>query len=190
MRLLILGGAAAGDSLAEALTAQGVAAVRCDDGRQSDLAPAVPADAIVIVVGAPGAARAARALANMSDADWTAAFEQPLRQARIHLQMADRLLTHGGRVILVASTGGMAGIAGDVAGGAVEEGARALAKSVALAWQPRGITLLFTAFAAGSLDSSSELHAVVAPTIHMLLSAGPAFRGSTVIADGGVLLAP
>lgn len=198
MSLLILGGDAAGDALAEALTAQGGTVVRRTVDRRADLTPeallansgAMAPTAVVILVGAAGSGQGPRPLASLSDADWTAAFDRPLREARVHLQAAERLLTTGGRVIMVASTGGMAGTAGDVAGCAVEEGARALAKSVALAWQPRGITLAFTAFAAGALESSDGVRTIVAPTLRMLLGAVPAFSGSTVIADGGVLLAP
>jgi hypothetical protein len=181
MTLLILGGDATGDALARALAAQGTDAVR-DGDRPAML------DAVVILVAT---ASDARPLAGMSDADWSASFEVPLRQVRLHLQEAGQRLAAGGRVILLASTGGMAGVADDVAGCAVEEGARALAKSVALAWQPRGITLVFAAFAAGALaPSSGAIAAVVAPTVRMLLTAPPELGGSTVIADGAVLLAP
>lgn len=179
MKLLILGGAAVGDALARALAAPGIAATR-----DHDPAP----DAVVILVGTTPDPRP---LASMNEADWSASFDVPLRQLRLHLQDAGSLLADGGRVLLLASTGGMAGVAGDVAGCAVEEGARALAKSVAPAWQPRGITLSFAAFAAGTLAApGGGIETVVAPAVRLLLAAPPAFNGSTVIADGGALLAP
>lgn len=177
MTLLILGGESAGDRLAAAL-----GAVR----DRSDRASPAPA-AVVILVGAP---RAPQPLAGMGDDDWAAAFDAPLRQLRVELQAAGQLLPAGGRVILVASTGGMAGVAGDVAGCAVKEGARALAKSVALAWQPRGISLSFAAFAADALSGPTGVETIVAPTVRTLLAAPPELTGSTVIADGAVLLAP
>lgn len=177
MTLLIRGGGSAGDHLAAAL-----GAIR-DRGARASPAPA----AVVILVGT---SRAPRPLADMRDDDWAAAFDAPLRQLRVELQAAGHLLPAGGRVILVASTGGIAGVAGDVAGCAVEEGARALAKSVALAWQPRGISLSFAAFAADALFGPTGIEAIVAPTVRMLLAAPPELTGSTIIADGAVLLAP
>lgn len=181
MTLLILGGDAAGDALAHALAAQGTDALRDPDRAEA-------LDAIVILVST---APVARPLTGMSDADWSASFEVPLRQTRLHLQEAGKRLPEGGRVILLASTGGMAGVADDVAGCAVEEGARALAKSAALAWQPRGITLCFAAFAASALaPSGGGIAAIIAPTVRMLLTGPRELSGSTVIADGGGLLAP
>jgi hypothetical protein len=197
MTLLLLGGGALGARLAAALSAAAVPAhqgpAATDDA--ASLAAAVAASrsapaAIVILVSADAPDAADQPFATLDEAGWHAGFERPLRQARVRLQAAEALLPSGGRAILVASTGGMAGVPGAVAACALEEGARALAKSVALAWKASDRSLCFAAFDRESLQTETGLAGNVAPTLRLLLSAPPSLTGSTVIADGGTLLAP
>lgn len=200
MTLLILGGAEVGEALAAELVRQGVSAVRCTHDGAEDLSPAqlqsefnataAAISAVLIVVTADDRACRAAELTELDGRSWTAAFERPLRRTRIRLQAAGELLGAGGRVIFVATTGGMLGVAGDVAGCALEEGARALAKSVALAWKASGRSICFAAFEPAALTTAEGRAGALVPMLMALLSAPPALTGATIIADGGQLLAP
>lgn len=196
MTLLILGGSSAAESLAAALVEQGVDAVRCHDDRENfvdadgriDELAAADVSTVVIVVAPEG--RGPRSLEALDDSAWADAFVQPLRRVRLRLQAAGELLGPGGRVIIVASNGGMLGVAGEVADCALEEGVRALAKSVALAWKEGGPSLCFAAFDPSALLTAAGRAGTLVPTLQALLIAPPALTGATIIADDGRLLAP
>ncbi len=199
MTLVVLGGGAAGDALASALSHEGHPALTCskDSGETlvaaelvAELRQAGDIAAIIILVGSEPSDRPAHELAAIDDLGWAALFERPLKRGRVRLQAAGELLQAGGRVIFVSTSGGMAGVAGQVAACAVEEGARALAKSVALAWQPGGRTICFAAFDRSALSTAKGRSDTLVPTIHMLLSAPAALTGASIIADGATLLAP
>lgn len=199
MTLVVLGGDAAGDTLVSALSHKGHAAIGCARDRGAalvaaelvaDLRQAGDIAAVIILVGSEPPDRPSHELAEIGDLEWATLFERPLKRVRVRLQAAGELLQAGGRVIFVATSGGMAGVAGQVAACAVEEGARALAKSVALAWQPGGRTIGFAAFDPSALSTAKGRADTLVPTIEMLLSAPAALTGASIIADGATLLAP
>src|SRR5437879_9122429 len=96
---------------------------------------------IDVVVHVPAVAPDARPIADLSEDDWDARGEAPLRAALSVCQAAfAHLKRHGGRIILLTPTAGIVGAAGFVPIATASEGMRSLAKSAARQWGERGIT--------------------------------------------------
>jgi 3-oxoacyl-[acyl-carrier protein] reductase len=140
---------------------------------------------------------------------WDSRGEALLRDALFTFQAAHRRCTTAGtgRIVVVAPTSGFTGAAGFVPHSTAVEGVRAMAKSAARQWGPQGITvntvLVPPALVAPSLATATsfeappavghlpDLHGDVAATIaHFAASTSRGINGSTVIVDGGSVMAP
>lgn len=183
---LVIGAGKAASALASGL---GAACADADD-------PALPArhrggdlDAIIIPLE-PGVDRDA-GFADLGDAAWQADCEMPLRRARRALQAAHRVLNgRGGRILFVVPTAALTGAGGSVAAAAAAEGVRALGKSAAQAWRDEGVSVNFIAGDAAMLRDDATLRHEVVPLIALMLQCPPLVTGSTLVADGGVAMAP
>jgi 3-oxoacyl-[acyl-carrier protein] reductase len=141
-------------------------------------------------------------LAEMSDDEWDAACEAPLRLGWFIAVAAHDVLVHTrGRFVMVLPVGPLVGLAGQVALGAALEGLRGLVKSAARQWGGDGITVNTLAIDDGSgaarsrwppaldrpIDARSDAASLLA------LIADPSFdvvTGATLVVDGGILMAP
>jgi hypothetical protein len=142
---------------------------------------------------------------DMTDTDWIAGCEQPLRLMRCAVQAARGRLPSGGRIVLIASTAALTGEAGITAYSVVSEGARALVRVVGRGWGQHGITLHWvgvpTALMTGTANLAGDAmwdHALgrlpdlrrdVAPAIAALSSTEMQFvTGTATVIDGGVIM--
>jgi 3-oxoacyl-[acyl-carrier protein] reductase len=140
---------------------------------------------------------------------WDERGEALLRDALFTFQAAhERFVAAGaGRIVVVAPTSGFTGAGGFVPYSTAVEGIRALAKSTARSWAPLGITvnsvLVPPALVAPQLAAATtfaappvvgrlpDLHDDVAATIaHFAAPTSSGITGSTVIVDGGTVMAP
>lgn len=171
---------------------------RCD----RDLGPV----GLVVVPVVPGPDAGHRDLADLDDAGWIAACEEPLAQVRQGLVAARRCFAdRGGCIVVVGPTAAITGEAGLVGYTTAAEGAHALVKACARSWGPVGIrlhwvgvdTTQLTRREAGasvalwdeSLGRSATLAGDVAPAIAALASPAMSFvTGSTISVDGGMVL--
>jgi 3-oxoacyl-[acyl-carrier protein] reductase len=149
------------------------------------------------------------ALIDTGPDEWDARGEAMLRDAIFAFQAAHaRFRAAGiGRIVLVAPTSGFTGAGGFVPAGTAVEGVRALAKSAARQWGPQGITvntvLVPPALVAPALVAATTFEASpavgrqphlrddVGATIALFTAPTTAgITGSTVIVDGGSVMAP
>ena len=140
---------------------------------------------------------------------WDARGEALLRDAILTFQAAHARFapTGTGRIVLVAPTAGFTGAGGFVPATTAVEGVRALAKSAARQWGPDGITvnavlvppgLVAPALVAATTFDSPPvvgrlpgLHDDVAAAIALFTApTAGGITGSTVIVDGGSVMAP
>ncbi|HEX6310817.1 MAG TPA: SDR family oxidoreductase [Acidimicrobiia bacterium] len=142
-------------------------------------------------------------LADTSEAAWDERGEAVLRTALWCTQAAyDLFGDRGGQLVLVTPTIGLTGGAGLVPYATAIEGMRALAKSAARQWGARGIALNCVAppvelvgsvtgpdVAAPALGRLPDARGDVAPVVAMLV-AGAFVTGTTIVVDGGMVMAP
>jgi 3-oxoacyl-[acyl-carrier protein] reductase len=170
---------------------------------------ASPRFEILVHVMIDDAALVPQSLLETAPDAWDTRGEALLRDALFTFQAAHtRFTTAGtGRIVVVAPTSGFTGAAGFVPHSTAVEGVRALAKSAARQWGPEGITVntvlvppalvtpalaTATAFEAPpAVGRLPDLHDDVAATIaHFGASTSGGINGSTVIVDGGSVMAP
>jgi NAD(P)-dependent dehydrogenase (short-subunit alcohol dehydrogenase family) len=197
--VLILGKGAVAEVIGRGLTQLGAEIVRDTE------AAAGKAALVVIPVTDPGGMSPA-SLADMSDDDWEARCEAPLRAMRIAMQDAYRVLAgRGGHVVLLVPTIAMVGAAGFAPFSAVGEGARSLAKAAARAWGGEGILVNSIALTSEQLCPGAEgdvaagkvpkalgrlpdLENDVAGYIANMVLGPAIMTGATVSLDGGNLM--
>jgi NAD(P)-dependent dehydrogenase (short-subunit alcohol dehydrogenase family) len=139
----------------------------------------------------------ARPFHELTDADWNAAWEQPMQALIADLQAA----FHGGakRVVVIVSTTGMSGGAQYAHAAATAEAARVLVKSAARQWGAHGVTVNAVALDPSVMLDSPGLagptsiappaldHADPQALIDFLCSeAAGDVTGQTFVVDGGV----
>lgn len=144
----------------------------------------------------------------LTAAEWDRLTERPMRWALDALKWArTAVLAHGGRIVMVVPTVGIAGAAHLVPYTTAAEGVRALTKSAARQWASEGIAVntvavpvALVASDAGHLvahmtppalaDDASLVDSTVR-TIRFLLQDGiPHLVGATVVVDGGAVMSP
>jgi 3-oxoacyl-[acyl-carrier protein] reductase len=164
---------------------------------------------VLVHVVLDDAALVAEPLAETTPDAWDMRGEALVRDALFTFQAAhERLVASGaGRIVVVAPTSGFTGAGGFVPYSTAVEGIRALAKSAARSWAPLGITvntvLVPPALVAPALATATafeappvvgrlpDLHDDVAATIaHFAAPTSGGITGSTVIVDGGTVMAP
>ena len=199
MTALVLGEGGAADALARGLAALGGEVVR-------DVDAAIGKTTLVVIpVTDPGGMTPA-ALADMSDEDWEARCEVPLRAMRVAMQNAYRVLAgRGGHVVLLVPTIAMVGAAGFAPFSAVGEGARSLAKAAARGWGSEGILVNSIALTSEQLSPGAEgdvaagkvpkalgrlpdLENDIAAYIANMVNGPAIMTGATVSLDGGNLM--
>lgn len=170
---------------------------------------ASPRFEILVHVVVDDAALVSQPLVETTPDVWDSRGEALLRDALFTFQAAHtRFTTAGtGRIVVVAPTSGFTGAPGFVPHSTAVEGVRAMAKSAARQWGPQGITvntvLVPPALVAPALATATafeappavghlpDLHDDVAATIaHLAASTSGGINGSTVIVDGGSVMAP
>jgi 3-oxoacyl-[acyl-carrier protein] reductase len=187
-----------GETVAKRLTRDGYQVLGRFDSRTNAL------DAIVHTT-LPHDAFEPRALASLSAAEWLRLAEEPVEQGIATLQTAHPRLRRGGRFIFVLPSIAVDGAAGLVPLATAAEALRALAKSAARRWAAGGITVNVVAadvFAYGAehlrgtdVDRGESAFGVgpedVADSVMLLLAPEAArLTGTTLIVDGGALMAP
>ena len=125
--------------------AERVVPLASDAARRADVAAAVAAcreafGRVDLAVANAGIERPAR-LADVTDEDWDAVQDVNLRGAFLLTQEAARVMTGGGRVVLVASTDAFAPEGGSFAYNVSKAGVAGLARAAALELAPTGITV-------------------------------------------------
>jgi NAD(P)-dependent dehydrogenase (short-subunit alcohol dehydrogenase family) len=167
-----------------------------------------PVDAVVHAFVDP-AALTSEPLAETAAADWERRCEAVLRAALHCCQAGGReMAARGGRLVLVTPTIALTGAAGLVPYATAVEGMRALAKSAARQWGPRGITvncvappveLMAPDHASGPAGlaltdrplGDPDARVDVAPVVALLAAdAGHLVTGATIPVDGGIVMAP
>lgn len=193
-----------GDAGATVAVAEGPIPSREDADRAfAEAAEATgPLDAVVHALVDP-AALVAAPLAETDPASWDARCEAVLRTALWCTQAAHGALRErGGRIVFVTPTVGLTGGAGLVPYATAIEGMRALAKTAARQWGGQGIAVNCIAppvelvgaasgpdVAARALGRLPDARTDVAPMVATLV--GDAFvTGTTVVVDGGMVMAP
>lgn len=167
------------------------AAVITDAGDRAIESATAQGDVDLVVIPIIPSDSAAIDLADLTATQWEQACDIPLRQMRIALQAAHRVLRdRGGSVVFIVPTSAMLGTAGHVAAAAVVEGARAFGKSAAAAWGDEGITVNFVAVPEATLRDETLLRREVAPLVALLARSGPTVSGSTLVADRGTPMVP
>jgi 3-oxoacyl-[acyl-carrier protein] reductase len=164
---------------------------------------------VLVHVVVDDAALVAEPLADTPPEMWDERGEALVRDALFTFQAAhDRFVAAGaGRIVVVAPTSGFTGAGGFVPYSTAVEGIRALAKSAARAWAPQGITvnsvLVPPALVAPALATATAFEAppvvgrlpdlrddVAATVAHFAAPTSGGITGSTVIVDGGTVMAP
>ena len=163
-----------------------------------------------LVVHVPQVPAGPVALVDQTTQQWVEACEAPMAEAFAVARACRPHLSDGARLVWVLPTVAMGGAAGYVGSAAASEGIRALAKSAARQWGPEGLTTAVLAVApelafpsdagAGAripatagpaLGRPGDAFGDIAPLLDLL--ADPAARfmtGATLVADGGVWMAP
>lgn len=162
-------------------------------------------DAVVAVTGADAAPKS---LESIDSREWRLLVHEPLWQTISVLQRAwTSMRDHGGRIVLVVPTIGVAGSPRLVALTTVLEGTRALAKSAARQWAQHGVivntvgvplTLLVPDLADSTQhlttpaveDGSTLLDDVVETIAYLLRRDVGHVIGQTVIVDSGSVMLP
>lgn len=174
-----------------------------------------PVAAVVLAFHPPSAGRA-RELVSLSDEEWDAGCEAPIRSCLVGLQEAHHLLSDsGGAVVVVVPTVALVGADGYVAATTSGEAQRILAKSAARRWGASGITVNVAAVPLDALDDAPDEATGANPSGAAQLSLGPPaltppdpaigiaslvdaltgglgglVTGATVGLDGGAVMAP
>ena len=163
-----------------------------------------------LVVHVPPVPASPVPLVDQTTQRWVEACEAPMAEAFAVAQACRPHLSDRARLVWVVPTVAMGGAAGFVGSAAASEGIRALAKSAARQWGPEGLTTAVLAVApelafpsdagAGAripatagpaLGRPGDAFGDIAPLLDLL--ADPAARfmtGATLVADGGVWMAP
>lgn len=163
-----------------------------------------------LVVHVPPVPASPVPLVDQTTQRWVEACEAPMAEAFAVARACRPHLSDRARLVWVVPTVAMGGAAGFVGSAAASEGIRALAKSAARQWGPEGLTTAVLAVApelafpsdagAGARISATAGPALgrpgdafgdIAPLLDLL--ADPAARfmtGATLVADGGVWMAP
>ena len=146
------------------------------------------------VIRAPINGGAPRPIGALTDDDWDAAWEQPMRQVIAALR--DARAAGARRIVVVVPTSAMSGAAGYCAESATAEAIRVLVKSAARQWGPDGITVNAVAVPPGefgidagtvSLAPPARADADFGAVVDWLCSpAGSNVTGATITVDGGV----
>ena len=157
-----------------------------------------PVDAVVHALIDPDAL-VSTPFADTEEASWERRCEAVLGTALWCCQAAFTVLVErGGRIVLVTPTVGLTGAAGRAPYATAVEGMRSLAKSAARQWRGHGITVNCVAPPVESMipgvgrdDSVADVRADVAPVVAMLTADAAHFlTGTTIVVDGGVVMAP
>jgi 3-oxoacyl-[acyl-carrier protein] reductase len=152
-------------------------------------------------------ALAEQPLAETDGAGWDARCEAVLRAALCCAQAAyTHLSERGGRLVLLTPTVGLTGGSGLVPYATAVEGMRAMAKSAARQWGDAGITVNCVAppievisdrpateppVGGRALRRLPDARNDVAPVVAWLLAEAAHFvTGTTIVVDGGVVMAP
>lgn len=214
--VLVTGASAAlGAGVVRALRAAG-ATVGVVDGDLADRDGAVQAVAAAVAeVGRPHAlvhavvepaALLPTPLADVSDEQWWASWEVTMRTSLWLCQAVhEHVAGNDGRVVFLTPTVGMSGGADLAPLAAASEGQRLLAKSAARQWGADGITVNSVAVSPGllgldvgdmalsapALGRVGDPEADLGPVVAFLCGADSHFlTGATLVADGGVWMAP
>ena len=166
-------------------------------GMRSDCATSVVIPTILCI---------AKPFVELTDADFDAAWEQPMRQAIVAFQQAHR--AGHTRIIALVPTVGMSGAPRLAHTAATAEAIRVMVKSAARQWGSEGITVNCIAVAPElfGIDASVVGAVSIAPAafatrgsviddvVPLILLVGSAdahhLTGATLTADGGVWMAP
>jgi 3-oxoacyl-[acyl-carrier protein] reductase len=170
---------------------------------------AAPAIDVVVHVCVDDDALVPQPLADTDPHEWDARGEALLRDAIFTFQAAHSRFspTGTGRVVLLAPTSGFTGAGGFVPASTAIEGARALAKSAARQWGRQAITvntiLVPPALVTPELVAATTFEAppavgqlpdvrddVAATIAHFAAPTSGGISGSTLIVDGGSVMAP
>ena len=203
-----------GHDLAAALATAGASVVEVADRARTAQPPmphssrAATLDAVVHVC-VDDAGLIGQPLVDTTADEWDARGEALVRDAIVTFQAAHARFaaTGTGRIVLVAPTSGFTGAAGFVPATAGSEGVRALAKSAARQWGPQGITvnavLVPPGLVAPALVDATTFNAppvvgrlpdlqddVAAAVALFVAPTSGGITGSTVIVDGGSVMAP
>lgn len=161
----------------------------------------------VVVVGTDATPRPSDAV-GLSGEEWDHIVDGMMWSALAAIQRArSALAPHGGRIVVVVPTIGMAGAAQLVAYTTAVEGIRAMAKSAARQWKPEGVSVnlvaaplrlfapemdSFTAHLTVAVvhDDSTLLHTVVEAVKFLLRPDIDHLVGETIVADGGAVMLP
>jgi 3-oxoacyl-[acyl-carrier protein] reductase len=162
----------------------------------------------VLHVAGPNMAVGEQALVATNSHDWEASCESVLRSCLFTLQAAYRSFdTRAGSIVVVTPTLGISGAAGAVAFATAIEGVRSMCKSAARQWGKDDVTVNLIAVpmalfspALGGLTSHQsppargrlpEIATDVTSAIQLFLSPkSRGITGSTVVVDGGSVMAP
>lgn len=189
-------GAAAQDARDHEVVVHGRGAL-ADQLRNAQLRVASPTTVVVAEI-----ATVAIDFSAVTDADFEAAWEQPMRAAITSFQHAHR--AHHTRVVAIVPTIGMSGAPRLAHAAATAEGIRVMVKSAARQWGADGVTVnciavapsLFgldaeavgaVSIAPPALSSAGSMIDDIAPLIRLVASADAHhITGATLTADGGV----
>lgn len=145
---------------------------------------------------------------SLSDEEWDRIVEGMMWRTLTALQRACSAFSADmGRIVVVVPTIGIVGSAQLVAFTTALEGIRAMAKSAARQWQPRGVSVNLVAAplqlfapamdtasahltAAVCHDDSTLLHSVVEAVTFLLRPDVGHVLGETIVVDGGALMLP
>jgi 3-oxoacyl-[acyl-carrier protein] reductase len=131
--------------------------------------------------------------------------DEMIWQALVSLQKAHSSLAHGGRIVLIVPTIGMAGAAGLMDFTTAIEGIRAMAKSAARQWASDGIAVNMVAApltlfaidgdashltAAAVQNDGTLIHSIVETATFLLRADLKNLTGETIVVDGGSVMAP
>jgi 3-oxoacyl-[acyl-carrier protein] reductase len=145
-------------------------------------------------------------IAEMNESTWDARGEALLRDALRCVQAGFRVMRErGGRIVLVTPTVGIVGADGLAPYAMAMEGLRTLAKAAARQWGSAGITVNCVAPSLDVFGIAQDVggpvplalgrvpdarHDVASVIAGLLGDAGSSVTGTTIVVDGGVVMAP